>query len=201
MDWPSIVLGTWGALGTIISFISFIQYHKEKRKNKSIKWDDLQIAITHMYKKIKEEFVPDILFIPNEKGGVLANLIKKNLKLCTPCIFGIGVSKKYTKYKINNNLIDDYYIFETTKWIAYLPKILKKYKDKKLLVIDDFVMTGDFAFELKKKLVHDIGFDESNIKIMSLATTQIAIDSQKGPDYYWKSFDSSKVYLPWGIPE
>lgn len=62
-------------------------------------------------------------------------------------------------------------------------------------------MTGDFLEKLKDTLTNTVGFNDDNIRSMCLATTIFAKENNKEPDYYWKIFETPKVFLPWGKPE
>lgn len=187
--------------GWLFSLLSLILYLKERKKNKTILWRDIPVATNSMVEKMKKEFNPDIIFIPNEKGGILVNYLKKSLSNYIVCIFGVGIPKKRADLNKVLFIKDDFYSFSTSKWYAYIPKCIEDYKDKKILILDDFAMSGDFLFSLKEILIDDLGFLKNNIRTMCLATTLTAKGNSKAPDYYWKIFDTTKVYLPWGKPE
>ena len=194
----SIVIGI---LGSLLSAISLALFLKEKKKNKTIYWRDIPIAMNYLSEKMKKDFIPEIILIPNEKGGVLANFLKKSLPYNAVCIFGIGMPKKRANIDDTYYVSNDFINFSTAKWDAYLPKCLFEYRDKKLLILDDFTMTGDFLEKLKDTLTNTVGFNDDNIRSMCLATTIFAKENNKEPDYYWKIFETPKVFLPWGKPE
>ena len=190
-----------GIIGIVLSAISILLFLKEKQKNRTIYWKDIPVAASSLSEKMRKEFNPDIILIPNEKGGVIANFFKKSFPSYINCIFGVGIPIKRINISETNFISDDFYFFKTQKWYAYIPKYISHYKDKRILIIDDFAMTGDFLIELKRTLINHAGFKEQNIKTMCIATTEFSVENGKSPDYYWKKFDSSKVYLPWGRPE
>lgn len=190
-----------GIIGIVLSAISILLFLKEKQKNRTIYWKDIPVAAGSLSEKIRKEFNPDIILIPNEKGGVVANFFKKSFPKYINCIFGVGIPIKRINTSETNFISNDFYFFKTQKWYAYIPKYISHYNDKRILIIDDFAMTGDFLIELKRTLINHAGFEEQNIKTMCIATTEFAVANEKSPDYYWKKFDSSKVYLPWGRPE
>lgn len=190
-----------GIIGILLSAVSLFLFLKEKKKSVTIEWKEIPIAINSLSELMKKEFIPDIILVPSEKGGVIVSFLKKTLPTYTNCIFGIGTPIK----RVNSNFAEfnskDFYSLSTHKWNTYIPTFIVKYKSKKILIVDDIAMTGDFLYELKKLLIEQVGFDENNIKTMCLATTEIAIGNNKAPNYYWKKFDTSNVYLPWGKPE
>lgn len=188
----------------MIGIIGFVYGLFEKKKRHSIQWGDLEVAVKTMILQMKREFVPDILYAPTQKSGIIVELTLPYLQHYTPTFFGIGIAKRNFSYenaypKILNAEV--YFHFETTKWHAYVPKSIMAYNDKKILIVDDFAMSGEYLEKLKKCLIDDAGFDFSKIKTLCLATTEVAINDKKAPDYSWKVSDSAVIYLPWGRPQ
>ena len=94
-------------------------------------------------------------------------------------------------------------VIKTTKWHVYMPNIIKTTANKsniKILIIDDFTMSGDFLFSLKKEL-NNLGYIPQNIRSCSIAVTSVAQNTNKAPDYYYKEVEDSNFYFPWGKAE
>ena len=189
----------------ILSFVYAIYCRhmtiKAERKQCTIDWKDVNIAAKDLAKQIEHTYSPDIIYVPSIKSGIIVHFIKEYFSEYIPVITGQIISKKqfgkgYIK-KIED--LDKYLFFETNKWYAYIPVGLLDYKEKKLLIIDDFAMSGDFLHILSKTLF-DNGFAPENIKTSCLATTEVAIRSEKSPNYYWKKFSITDIYMPWGKP-
>lgn len=190
---------------SIISFIYAIycsyRLKKKEKEQKSITWEDVNIATKDLVKKIEKEFQPDVIYIPNVKSGLIVHFAKDYFSEYIPVILGQTILKKqYPKSsteKIENQ--DDYLYFETNKWYAYIPKSLLPFKHKNLLIIDDFAMSGDFLEKLVNQLI-DNGFAKNKIITSCLATTEVAIANKKSPTFYWKKFSTIDIYMPWGKP-
>lgn len=92
---------------------------------------------------------------------------------------------------------ENYIALKTTKWNVFLPKSLENNPNAKILIIDDFVMSGDFLVTLTKKL-KDLGYSEENMYSCCVATTQVAIKAEKNANYHWNIIDADNSYFPWG---
>jgi hypoxanthine phosphoribosyltransferase len=66
-----------------------------------------------------------------------------------------------------------------------------------ILIVDDFVMSGDFLSALKRVL-KDAGVSMERVRTASIATTKVAVRNHKGPDYYWWLADDDEFFFPWG---
>jgi len=184
---------------TVISLVATIYFGRKAIKlqkiRKRFEWSDIQSSANDLGSRIKRDrFNPDLIFTPGLKGGTFVNLLINELSKPTPVYVGISFWKAGV---LEQTEISDYDIIETNKWYVSIPKSLLKQKDKKILIVDDFVMSGDFLFKLVELLVLN-GFKKDNIRSVSIITTKIAIQNHKSPDYYWfESFDTD-FYFPWG---
>ncbi len=193
-----------GAVGTVFGIAGFWSARREKKRARSVRWGELSAAVKAIVLSMRKTFVPNIIYAPTQKSGILLELMQPYFENYIPTIFGLGIAKKTYQEAYASRAVldsDEYYQFETGKWRAYVPKSIKAYKDKKLLIVDDFAMTGEYLEALKKCLVDTVGFSEENIRTVCLVDTQIAENDGRGPDYVWKTIDSSLIYLPWGRPQ
>ncbi len=195
MDMLNVVFG----LITIISFGLTIFYGikstRLEKQRKKLDWTDLQSCAKDLGNELKKTgFNPDMIFTPGLRGATFANLLQNEIVQQIPVYVGIS----YWKDSISKcELIDGYELIETSKWYVLFPKLPMCQKGKKILILDDYVMSGDFLKSTKKMLI-DFGLDENNIKSMAVTTTKIAIESHKAPDYYWMTTFDSNFYFPWG---
>lgn len=186
------VLGAWGVALTISS-------NRKNRKLKTVTWADIQSATKFFWRKLQHEnFKPDFIITPGQKGGIIAQLIKDFYKDDIPIFSG------FLEASGKGNVEDENYLkISTTKWDVYMPVSLKTFKEKekiKLLIVDDFVMSGDFLFSLKSKLL-ELGYLNENIYSCAIAVTKVAMDANKKPSYHWKVVDNKDFYFPWGKAE
>ncbi|MCX4363070.1 MAG: hypothetical protein OSJ74_06790 [Clostridia bacterium] len=186
------LLGAWGVVLTIIS-------NRKNRKLKTVTWSDIQSATKFFWSKLNhEKFIPTFIITPGQKGGIIAQLISDFYDEKIPILSGFLENKDNKKVEDNG-----YLTLSTTKWHVHIPIVLKTCENKKnikLLIVDDFVMSGDFLYKLKKELL-ELGYIEQNIYSCAIAVTKVAIDAKKSPNYHWKVVEDKDFYFPWGKAE
>ena len=184
--------GAWGVALTISS-------NRKNRKLKTVTWADIQSATKFFWRKLKhQKFKPDFIITPGQKGGIVAQLVKDFYEGEIPIFSGFLEAKDQECIKDEN-----YLTLSTTKWHVHMPISLKTFEQKdkvRLLIVDDFVMSGDFLQLLKNTLV-ELGYLEQNIYSCAVAVTKVAMDANKGPSYHWKVVDDKDFYFPWGKAE
>ncbi|MDE7287691.1 MAG: hypothetical protein K2N55_12745 [Lachnospiraceae bacterium] len=184
--------GVWGVALTISS-------NKKSRKLKAVTWSDIHSATKFFWKKLKkQDFYPDYIITPGQKGGIIAQLIKDFYDHEIPILSGFLEANQLGGAGGEND-----FIVSTTKWNVHMPISINKFTEKekvKLLIVDDFAMSGDFLHLFKNSLV-ELGYSESNIRSCIVAVTKVALDANKGPDYYWKVVDDKEFNFPWGKAE
>lgn len=184
--------GVWGVALTISS-------NRKSRKLKAVTWSDIHSATKFFWKKLKRQnFYPDYIITPGQKGGIIAQLIKDFYDDEIPILSGFLEANQSGGVSGEND-----FIVSTTKWNVHMPISINVPTEKekvKLLIVDDFAMSGDFLHSFKNRLV-ELGYSESNIRSCIVAVTKVALDSNKGPDYYWKIVDDKEFNFPWGKAE
>jgi hypoxanthine phosphoribosyltransferase len=195
MDYLNLTFG----VVSIISFGATIYYGKKSSKlekeRKKLDWADLQSCANDLGKDLKKtKFKPDIIFTPGLRGATFANLLQNEISGEIPVFVGISFWKEKIK---NINSFENYEMIETSKWFILIPKLIMSQKNKKILIVDDYAMSGDFLQNVIK-LVTNEGINKKNVKSMTIATTKVAIENHKEPDYYWMTTHDSNFYFPWG---
>lgn len=191
LTWVFGIISIIGVYLTIYYGRKSIQLERARKK---LEWSELQSGTSDLGKKVRNEYNPDIILTPGLRGGIIAKLILNVFDTNIPTFVGISFWK-------NNQggitQIKDYFRIETKKWDVYIPNGVLEFTDKRVLIIDDFAMSGDFIDRLKDLLVSK-GFTQANIKTLSVATTKVAISNHKAPDYYWLKTEDDDFYFPWG---
>lgn len=95
---------------------------------------------------------------------------------------------------------ENHEVVSTSKWNIYIPESLFKENDKRLLILDDFTMSGDSVTQLVDFFIEK-GFSPEKVKTASLICTNTAIDGGKAPDYYCFDIPDAQFYFPWGKAE
>lgn len=191
----SIVGTILGAVGVMLT----INSNKKEKRLRTVTWSDLQSATKYFWRKLKHnKFVPTFIITPGQKGGIIAQLVRDFYEENIP-IFSGFLEPNSTSRAFDDN----YFTIITTKWRVHMPISIKTFEDKesaKILIVDDFVMSGDFLLNLKNTLL-ELGYQKDNICACSVAVTKVAIDGHKEPDYYWKVVENKDFYFPWGKAE
>lgn len=184
-------------IGTALSAYGIWQTNKGnkmQRASKTIDWDQIQVASKALSKSIKKKMIPDVIICPGQKGGIFAQLLMEDLAIEVPIYTGFLVNNTTN---VDATLQTNYVSLDTTKWHVYLPKNIESLRDKNILIVDDYVMSGDFLSQLKKYLL-DHGVDSSKLLSCSIATKDVAIGTNKAPNLFWKIADAGVCYFPWG---
>lgn len=191
-------------LVTIVSIIVSIYFsvkaNKFEKKLKVMDWNEVNIAMNKLYKKMaNDKFKPDIIVAPGARGAILAELLLDRLSHAIPIYTGISLiwgcndsnnaSIDFNGYKKISNICE---------WNIFIPNaVFEIPKDKKVLIVDDFTVAGEFP-EKVRKLFIDEEFDKNNIKTMYLIITYAVELANRKPDYYYKIAESKEYYFPWG---
>jgi hypoxanthine phosphoribosyltransferase len=168
--------------------------HLERQKH-SIDFQDILACANELKNELSMSgFEPDIIFAPGLRGATFANVLEDEFrKDSLPVIVGISTWTNFDCFKD----ISGYKILTTKRWQLLIPNILFAICDKRLLIVDDFAMTGDFLSILKSELI-STGYKEENIKSVTIATTTVAIENKTAPDFYWHEPADSNFFFPWG---
>jgi len=143
---------------------------------------------------LKSEFRADIVFAPSLRGATFANLLIDQMDRDVPVFVGVTSWKAGTQPL---SVCAGYSSLETSKWHVHVPKCLFDYADKNILVVDDFVMSGDFLARLRDTFVAG-GLSLQRVKTLAIVTTKVAIRAHKAPDYHWMATSDDSFYFPWG---
>lgn len=198
----SILSELVGIAGTLLSAAGIVMTWNSNRKLKALKtitWSDIQTATKYFWKTLNHNnFQPTIIVTPGQKGGIIAQMIDDFYEEDIPILTGFLEAKSNGQHEITDSLV-----ISTTKWYVHLPGFLKTCENKekvKILIVDDFVMTGDFLHKFKDSLL-GLGYIEENICSCAIAVTGVALDAKKSSDYYWKIVDNKDFDFPWGKAE
>jgi hypoxanthine phosphoribosyltransferase len=196
MDYFNIVCG----IITIISLVITIYYGKKaailELQKKKLEWPDIQTSANYIGNKIKKDrFTPEIIFTPGLRAASFVWLLEEEFHNTNiPAFIGICSMKNDS---IDSSIVTNYQKLETNKWEVLIPKDMLTLNTKKILVVDDLAMSGDFMLAFKKLLI-DNGFQQKNIKTATIVVTKVAKANNKCPDYFWMEANDDGFYFPWG---
>ncbi len=200
-DLISLSVGIVGTAITIVSFLLGIVAYRDnvrlKKESKTISWDDTLLAIDSISEKMKRDsYVPDVIFSPDSKGGILGELLALKFEKKIPVIVGICL---FANTNCNIDFFTKWPHIESSRWKMYIPHMdeIGDVSELRLLIVDDKTFSGESIGQLRTKFL-ELGFDLTNIKVFTLAATGMAEINRANIDYFFKSFESHDFYLPWG---
>jgi hypoxanthine phosphoribosyltransferase len=195
-----IVGFVWGIVTYVYSTRKSARLYKELRR---ITWDEIRLASRKLRKNIERSFHPSVVFAPCRRGAAIANLMfdtEENILLHV----GIRIDKRTKNAKeFAKSRTDDWKIVETGKYYHYIPlsliNLLSKDKTAKLLILDDYAMTGDSLKGIVDLLLNN-GVEQDNLRTAALVCTAGAWDGKghKVPDFWWLKTTYDEFYFPWG---
>jgi len=202
----SFCIGIIGTILTIVFGLRTSKLDKEKialeKERVTLKWQDLETAAKDLSIMIKNKFKPDLIFIPDTKDGTIVHMLKSHLSTelsVMPTLVGILMWKdeEGDAPDIPDYFKPFYFVCNTKKWRAFIPKEITVFKTRKVLVVDDMAITGLFGSELKKWFYAN-GFSENNVRFATIVSTSSANKDIHAPDFYWREINSFDFYFPWG---
>jgi Predicted phosphoribosyltransferases len=185
---------------TVLSLLVTIYYGRKasilETQKKKLDWSDIQTCANDLGDRIKQDnFIPDLIFTPGLRAASFVSLLETEFNnINIPTFVGMSFWKSSS---FTSTFIANHERLETNKWQILVPEAMLNLTDKKILVVDDFAMSGDFIISLKHLLINK-GFKNENIKTATIAVTKVAKANKKCPDYYWIETNDNSFYFPWG---
>jgi len=183
---------------TIVSLALTVYYGQKssrlERQKKKLEWADLQAAATDMGRKIKASFTPVAILTPGLRGATFANLLQNEFSRQVPVFVGVSTWKEDPHAPLPES---DSIAIETQRWEVAIPLAASRFPDGDILLLDDFVMSGDFMERLKKELVN-AGVASERIHSAAVVVTKVAMKNRKAPDFYWMVAEDDDFFFPWG---
>jgi hypoxanthine phosphoribosyltransferase len=192
----NVISSIVSVIGVVLTiYFGFKALRLEREKN-NLSWPQLQlIADATCFKLKRDDFVPDLIIAPGLRGAILAELIVNKFNRNILAITGISFME-FTKKPMP--IINGYIAFPIGKcWNIYIPSAINEFKNGKILIVDDFCLTGEFFQVLRTYLV-GLGFNNDNIKVFCPVITKVTKVAGRSPEYYNVVTDDDNFYFPWG---
>lgn len=192
----NIVFGIISIIGTVLTVFYGLKVSKLEKAKRTLTWHDLQMISDSTALSLKKDnFLPEVILCPGLRGGILAELFLNKFERNIPVFIGIS-HRDFSK--INKLNIAGYKRFIIADdWDILIPDVIFTFKNKKILIIDDFCLTGTFFQNLRQHLI-DNGFNNEKIKIFSSVITKVTKVAGRAPEYYAIVTDDDYIYFPWG---
>lgn len=193
----NMVLGAVGAVIGVVGLVLTIHYARKAEQmnlmRKRLEWADLQAAANDLARRIKRDGAPAVMVAPGLRGATFANLLASEFVDQPPVYVGVSTWKEGSPVE---SRLGDSFVIDTKKWQVQIPNAVWKHEGT-VLIVDDFVMSGDFLDSLKQELVI-AGLSADRIRSAAVAATKISLKNHKAPDYYWWLAEDDEFFFPWG---
>jgi hypoxanthine phosphoribosyltransferase len=193
MNTLTILLSVIGILGTVGTFYFGIESLRLKWARNSITWKEIERGTADIFKKADKDFQPEILLTMSGPGAIITSLAMIQSGRFLP-VYTIILEDK-TGYSFKDKP-KGYIPISTHKWNLYVPEQILNETSKRVMVIDDCVMTGDIK-AVVCEFLEDHHFPKENIFFAVLVCSQIAVTTSKAPHLHWR-LSHGDFYFPWG---
>ena len=191
---------TWTfGLASAAGFLLTLHYGRKaarlERDRQTLTWEDVVVATDDLASQIsKSGFQPELFLATSARGAIIAHLMARHLSQTCPVLVGIVEWKDEHLFQGD---LSSYDAIDTSKVRLYIPKTVYANKESRVLLIDDFAMSGNGMAEARARLEAH-GFQPDAVRTATLIVSAVAVDSYRVPDFYWKKVDSLDFFFPWG---
>ena len=140
MEKITIVLAVVSVLGTIGTFYFGARSVRLERIKNSLTWKEVESGSLDLLNRAEAAFKPDILLMTSGPGAIIASLAMIQARRFFPVYTAILEDKRSARFHCEPK--GHFKVF-TKKWIVHLPEQLCNEVDKRIMVIDDCVISGD----------------------------------------------------------
>lgn len=190
-----IILGIISILGTIGTFYFGHKAEKMAKEKQRFSWADVEDGCRALNRKALKRYKPDLIVCFSGPSSIIANLMIQ-LSDYFVSVY-VSILQKSGTGRRDQFSLDNYQTIVTSKWRLHIPSEVFADTSKKVLLVDDCVISGDSLALLKKTLL-DNGFSNDKVRSCCLICSNIAKETNKAPNYYQYLLENSVFYLPWG---
>jgi hypoxanthine phosphoribosyltransferase len=188
----NLILGLTTVLGFGLAIWQTTRAEQLNKRQRDLDWPRFRNAAADLARAVdRSGYMPDFLLSISDRGAIVSNLVARELRRQIP-IITVGYLDEADEVSIPGFLT-----LCGTKTTTFLPEGLRDLKGKKVLLMDDFVMSGDGILRVKNQLLK-YGFPEDCIRSAAVVATRISIASKKGPDFFAREARDFDFFFPWG---
>jgi len=188
----SLILGLTTVLGFGLAIWQAMRVEQLNKRERDLDWPRFRNAAADLARAVdRSGFMPDFILSISDRGAIVGNLVARELRRQIP-IITVGYLDEAGSVSIPGFLA-----LRGTKATSFLPEGLKDLKDQRVLLLDDFVMSGDGLLRVKNQLL-EYGFATDCIKSGSVVATKVSIANKKGPDFFAREARDFDFFFPWG---
>jgi len=188
----SVALAIITVLGFGLAIWQYIRAEELNKRQRDLDWPRFRSAASDLARAIdRSGFMPDFILAASDRGAIVGNLVARELRRQIPIITAGYLDKP------GGADIPGFESLCGTKSTTYLPRGLHELTTSKILVLDDFVMSGDGLASIRNQLA-GYGFSPENIRSGAVVATRLSIANKKGPNYFARETKDFDFYFPWG---
>ncbi|MFZ5986460.1 MAG: hypothetical protein ACOYWZ_04950 [Bacillota bacterium] len=192
----SWVFGVISVIGVILTIFYGMESKRLKKALKKMEWHDVLIFTDFLWSKLKKDkFKPDVILTPGLRGGIISEVLIGKMGHDIQVFVGISLIKD--ERDVNANIEGYIKLNVSDDWNIFIPKAILSFKDKNILIVDDFCLAGEFHVRLKNELIN-LGIPKERIRVSYAVITSVTKSSNRAPDYYWREITDDNFYFPWG---
>ncbi|WCN83810.1 phosphoribosyltransferase [Micromonospora sp. LH3U1] len=192
----NVILGATTVIGFGLAIWQAVRAEQLNRRERDLDWPRFRSTTSDLARSIdRSDFMPEVILALSERGAMVAHLVARELRRQVPI-----VTVAYLGRPDGNADIPGYEAIHGTKAVLFLPERIGELQGRRLLLLDDFVMSGDGLHATIAALLGK-GFDRQDIRSGAVVATKLSIVSKKGPDYFGREARNFDFYFPWGRAE
>jgi hypoxanthine phosphoribosyltransferase len=188
----NLILGATTVLGFGLAVWQSMRAEQLNKRQRDLDWPRFRNAASDLARSVdRSKFIPDFILSISDRGAIVGHLVARELRRQIPIITAGYLDQEDTVS------IPGFLTLQGAKATTFLPEGLKGLKEKRVLLVDDFVMSGDGLLRVKNQLL-EYGFAADSIRTGSVVATKVSIVSKKGPDFFAREAKDLDFFFPWG---
>lgn len=188
----NVILGITTVLGFGLAVWQATRAEQLNKRQRDLDWPRFRNAASDLARSVdRSGFMPDFILSISDRGAMVGHLVARELRRQIP-IITVGYLDQEEDVSIPGFLT-----LRGTKATTFLPDGLKGLRGKRVLLVDDFVMSGDGLLRIKDQLL-DYGFAKDSIKSGAVVATKVSVANKKGPDFFAREARDFDFFFPWG---
>ncbi|MGD0557571.1 MAG: hypothetical protein ABSA93_21650 [Streptosporangiaceae bacterium] len=184
------------AIITVLSFglaiWQYIRAERLHRRQRDLDWPRFRDAASDLARAVdRSGFMPDFILATSDRGAIVGHLVARELRRQIPIITAGHLDAP------GGSAIPGFDAIGGSKTTVYIPHGVRDLIATKMLVVDDFIMSGD-GMTITRQQLESYGFMPEAIKTGAVVVTKLAIVNRKGPDFLAREIKDFDFYFPWG---
>jgi hypoxanthine phosphoribosyltransferase len=187
---------TVGLVGLGLAAWQALRAEQLARRVRSVTWSDVQVAAYKLASQCERNKVrPSVIVAAGTRGGIIADLIRSHFATECPILVGVVCSSNSDAPGSLRGFVK----WVGPRWTVFVPSQPNKmWSAGHVLIVDDFVRTGDAMKAIRNALITQ-GAPPEKLVTAAIAVSDIALDNNRAPDFYWRAVHDVNFSFPWGV--